>query len=502
LAGAVHAGFRKAAFWFSLLLTVSCRRGSIRVDVGAEATVDAGAVSDALAAPVSEPEGGLLANTVGSRRDGVPGIEEMRGLYALAAVPSPARWSAAAADADASRDDDLSTAWRCEPSAQARCGLELRFDQQTEVRMLRVFTQPAAPDRRRRFDARTHPVKIHVDTGVVAASLSDTQRYQHVVLEPPVRTAALVLEISSVDPVTVAEIEVFGPSGKMREPLRVDPRRVIVRGGDALFPSAHGETGYEATPTWVELLDEPSGSHPVLVGSRLELKQGDRLALLREVGGASCPGAQYEEFGETLVVDLETRVIGRLLGEVGAQAFRSTNGRGVAVLSSPDGYQTCRYDSVACSPSGYVKRGGVIGCDNAGPALLGPRGMRAYEPAVPKGCRAATDGEIAHATTPGELAGAYVSCDGREGFRVLVDSGFCSDGSKVVVLDSALRVVWRASNDVSMAQAKRLEDGRLILSVDKGNTGEIDVLEGGRLRKLFPNATFSLPPASGCRCSA
>jgi hypothetical protein len=155
LAVAAHPGFRKAALWFSLLVAVSCRRAPVRVDVGADAAVGAGAVSDALAAPVSEPDGGPLADTVGSRRDGVPGIEEMRGLYALAAEPSTARWSAAAADAAASRDDDLSTAWRCEPSAQARCGLELRFDEQTEVRMLRVFTRPAAPDRRRRFCGQT-----------------------------------------------------------------------------------------------------------------------------------------------------------------------------------------------------------------------------------------------------------------------------------------------------------------------------------------------------------
>ena len=265
-------------------------------------------------------------------------LEGLSKLHALAAeIEAPAWSSASDDDPTLARDDDISTAWRCTPTKDARCALGLRLPRPTRLKALRLYALAGPTLSDAREGVRISKLRVHTDEGFVDVPLPDDLTHTYIVLGQPVTTQAVAVEVLETrgkkkGTLHLAELEVYGEDGEPREPWTIDPLRTIVRVEPDPWTRSAG--GWALRGSHLEMVEADGSSRRLSTGTALVGKLGDRMLLLERIEHTSC--ARHE--GTFFLVDQKTRVIAPLgaLGGAGADIYRHIDGTGFAVgHSSP-----------------------------------------------------------------------------------------------------------------------------------------------------------------------
>jgi hypothetical protein len=474
-----------------------------------------------IAALDAAPTGGLAMEDSAPATDArarllrdYPKPAESATYYAYEAEATQPIWAGAGGPAGLVRDDDLATAWSCAGlGAASRCAVALQLPSEAAVHMVRIaITASPSPGSKAPADI---PLRIHTGQGWLDARLTRTLDHQHVMIEQGIKTRTLVLELLPVEQgeaLGIAEVDLFGPTGPRRAPLALDPRRVVVRTNGRFY--RQGANGYaEAKTAWLEQIVDLSGApRRLLQGSNLFMQPGDRLALVRQLGSANCPGAEVHEGGELLVIDTVTRLMVRFASfESHQHAYRRNDGMGVVVeLVSGDGQQTITkayaIDGKG-TPTTRMPPASALSAD------LSTRGRRRdsyadFPKVTTRACREPTEAERDRVRRTGVFAAEHgertsLLCKDADGNRVSVIGEKCDDHPWIVV---AFDKAWRRSPGARLtgdfAEIREL-DGRLLVGMVTGDSADIHVLEpDGKLRLLLRNAAFEVHIPSTCRCSA
>jgi hypothetical protein len=451
-----------------------------------------------------------------------PAAKDVVGYYAfegelLVADDGPQR-----ADPRSVRDDDLLTAWRCTlGSREQPCVLSLRFSEPIEIGLLRIAGPARTPGARPGEPERPKRLRIHTGRGWVEVKLANSSEHQHISFRPPIPAAAISLEITEsygepARPTGIAELDLFGQKGPRHAPLVMDPNRLIVRAQSPFFRHAPDDESVPdfAAPAWIEELDHGNTTRRLFRGSAIHTLPGDRLAGVSIRHSYSCPGAIHYAYDTHFVVDTSTR-LSVSLGEsgMGSHWLREKLGQGVAVSSLSSEDDSAVYNWLRLMPNRRLKDGIAKPCYNGRcPAL---KTFSDFRPPAPRGCHAVTKGELtrlrdssgkrmeAHERESFLGSGRWLVCAGPEGYDVwVVDRGKCEEGgARVLVVDRRSTIVEQSlGGDTGV---RRLEDDRLLIGIDNGDTGEILTVEpAGKLRRLFRHAAFAISAPSGCWCSA
>lgn len=255
-------------------------------------------------------------------------LERLSKLRALAGAIEVPDWSAEGHGLPRlSRDDDLRTAWVCDPDEDHPCAIGLHFPEMAEVEIVRLY---AATPGGKEPSARPQTVRVHTAEGWAEARLADDDRPWHVVLGEPIRSPNVILEVLDTHgegPLHLAEIEVYGPSGPVRPPLHVDPSRAVVS-FDATPWKSKLKTN-TATPSFIEQVDVDGRLHRAFPGTALIGRAGDRMMLVEHAAWTTCDDGQ----GTYELIDLHTRVFVPLgdFGGFGEPAFAHAQGLGMAL---------------------------------------------------------------------------------------------------------------------------------------------------------------------------
>jgi hypothetical protein len=340
---------------------------------------EAAAASLPAAATAQAPDETAASNLELSRRSGHPLSDGGPGWHALAAEAATPAWGRSGGTTSAARDDDLKTAWTCESAAEdgPPCALLLAFPERARVRLIRVFASLGTWYEERGRFARVKTVRVHTGRGWMEASLEDRWSYQYLLLNEEVETDGITLEVVDTYPgsdsaaVGFAEVEVFGPAGRAREPLDLDPRRAVIQPGRSRppagveVPSGPGdrpvlfssdyeeETRAQVLSPWLEVIDAAGGSRRILDATALLGEPGDRYLLAERLSRMGCSYEYEVAAAEYTVIDRETRAF-LDVGETDTAdgpVFRHRDGNGFAIAPGP---------SVVIEPESAVLRTVVV----------------------------------------------------------------------------------------------------------------------------------------------
>jgi hypothetical protein len=346
-------------------------------------------------------------------------LEALSELRALAGDIEAPQWSAASDDDPAlARDDDISTAWRCTPNADAHCALGLTLPRPVRLKALRVYAASASTGRDARDQTRPTKVRVHTDEGFVDVPLPDPVRenaftHLYIVLGQHVSTRAVALEVletrGNKGPIHLAELEVYADDGKPREPWNIDPARTFVRVDADPWTKASG--AWQLRSGVLEVVESDGSVRGLMAGTALVGKVGDRMLLLERIAHTQCTAHE----GTFFLVDQHTRVIAPLgaLGGAGAEIYRHALGLGFAVgrntevettlhgvvleeheyrrkrtparrdQRAPDTFEAWNFDTEPVRRGGAgpddLPRGCVLGSDDLMAELSSALGRRAFE---------------------------------------------------------------------------------------------------------------------------
>lgn len=488
-------------------------RGAVVADAAPSGTasLESPVVPDAQAAPPSWKA---------RRAEGHPVAHALDWMAFEAQVSTPS-WSAPAEHPEATRDDDLLTAWTCAvPEVGPPCALAVSFGVEADVRLLRLFGSVGATRAERQGFRRVRTIRIHTGQGWLEAAVEDWWDHQYVILEPGVRTRWLALEIRETygdagDVVGIADLEIFGPEGPRRAPLAFDAGRVIVRGSPAFWGGGREGTTPEnpTAPTWIEIRDDRGGARRWWRGTAV-LAQVDGYALVERSSGSSCPGAYMTQSGTMFLAISQTRALINIgaLGGVGGGVWTRREGPAFATSGYDPLEDAAPFRIVAVANDRLEFSGETLASWEEFERYASDRGFvpAEREPPVP-GCR-----EVSGAAARGLLRGpafagmtdedyVWTRCDAGEGRSVLFLADVCSGGmeSPVVVVDAAGEATLPRPDVRGEVHLRRLDDGTLLIAVNDASRSNIyRIGPDGGLELAYENAAFRLWINHNCQCNA
>ncbi len=440
-------------------------------------------------------------------------LDQITGLQALAAAIEIPDWSVSGDDqVRAMRDDDLMTAWSCHPEAYRNCAIGFHLTAPAEIRAVRLYA--AAPGKAFEQHARPAKVRVHTDLGWVTADIADGPGYAYVVFGKPVTSGTLIVEILSTHgrkktDLFIAEVEVFGYGGAGREPLVLDPARMITEVDGE--PWRKGRDGQIRGASFLESLDDDGSTRRMMPGTAIYGRAQDAIVLIEALASTDCRG----HTGMFYLLNLNTRVpvaIGDL-GGMGGQVFRSLDGLGFVA-----GF----VDQVEARVTGLVLEGDEYKYRRSQrlAAVQGPAALDEWkierEP-MPRGgapinrpaeaCTLGSDDLVAQlrAATGGKpegRPGEWMVCDLGDGARAFfTDHGPCGKSWEITILDKANKVVATKAAKRKGARLRTRRWTGLELLIELGGLDDVvellHVTKSG-MKSLGTRAFAASPPAT-CR---
>lgn len=440
-------------------------------------------------------------------------LDTIDGQKALAGALEIPEWSVpGTGDVRAMRDDDLESAWECQPEAHKPCAIGIHLAKAAEVRAVRFYA--AAPGEAYEQHARLAKLRVHSDEGWFDADVLDGPHYAYVVFGRPVKTSTLVLEILATHGrkqggLHVAELDVFGHGGTARDPLVIDPARIItVVDGK---PWSKGHDGQLRGASFLETLNDDGTTRRIMPGTAIYGRAEDDIVLVEALSGSDCRTHQ----GLFFLLNRKTRVpvpVGEL-GGMGGQVFRSRDGLGF-VAGFVDEVEA-RVTGVVLEGDSYKHRRSQRLAAVEGPASLDAWGIdraplqRGGAPLnrPVEGCALGSDDTLAMLRTavrgkaegkPGE----WTVCDLADGARVFVsDHGPCGKSWEITILDAANKVVATkaAKRKGALLRTRRSAAKELLVEVG----GSDDAVELFRATKTglvsLGDRAFAAPAPEKCR---
>lgn len=439
-------------------------------------------------------------------------LDRLSKLYALAAAVEVPEWSTEGdGPSRLTRDDDLRTAWVCDPEEGRSCAIGLHFPQVSEVEIIRLY---AAEPGGKVASARPSLVRVHTNEGWVEARIGDDDRPWHVVFGEPVTTRNLILEVLETHgdgPVHLAELEVYGLSGEARPPLRLDPDRTVVTFDGS--PWRRKLRTHYATPSFIEEVDVHGRLQRRFPGTALVGREGDRMMLVEHTSWVTCGDRQ----GSYELLDLHTRVFVPLgdFGGFGRRIYPHAEGLGLGsgVLDVDDGdvhavvLDEGRYERRASgllgeeTPTELLESWGIV------PTAL-PRTDAHPIDAPPTGCGTARLEDLAalepHLPKRAKIvAEQWMGCSLGGGSRLLLTTGGkCGREWHVAALDGDGELLGHLSGkEIDTHLRLRRLDGEAMLLDRWGSDDEprVVLIDADGPRELPTAAALSLRPPAGCR---
>jgi hypothetical protein len=451
-------------------------------------------------------------------------------LYALEGTAMTPSWAEAGADPAAARDDDLLTSWSCTRSGEARpCGLGLALPEEAEVHIIRLFPGAGTSHAEFRAHARPRKVRVHTDMGWADASVKRGWDHRHILLPAGIVTRTVAIEILETRPgrtdssVHVAELELFGVSGKARGPFEIEPRAAIVRFESRAWKDEDEELA-TVTPSFVELADGRGGARRLVRGTGLAGRPGDRFMLVERATGMHCPrGSYHTSSGAYTLVDTKTRLFWDVgaLGGVRALVFRHPEAIGFA---------TARRDGSEVDPAGGVLVEGnmfrMLGDREAAFESAEDVAAWGFTEAGVECCPSADASgwqeckQVAQNKARKLLAGlggqswetfwleheesspgGWMRCRLEDTVHLLVYlPEECDPAPSVLVtLDPSGKILdWRMSG--SLRPGAELAYRRLVEAANGDGGSILRIGEAGKIEELYPDALFSLHTPTLCAC--
>lgn len=434
--------------------------------------------------------------------------------HALQARISRPEWSAEGAAEAAAMDGDLLSGWTCTPTANRPCALGLSLPRRARIHGLRLFGGSGVSRKAHRATARPAGVRIHTAGGWVEGKLVDRWDYQHLLLDPPLETAALVLEVRSLHgrgALTVAELDLVGDGAPPRPALKLDPRRHVTR-TDAAFWG--GGDPARASAAWLEQLDDQGRPRRLMRGVAAHGNSGDRFWLVQRHASCSCPGAYTVLSSRFALLDTRTRLFYavRLQVGIGSQVLRHRAGQGFATsgYSMGDDQQVARALLLQKDGATTIRVAIDAKSDRLDKTLAGWGFPKPRRDVLPPGCRAARGAELqplARLKWQEKMpTRGWVVCPDSSGHRVIWRSSMCDQGYTVAVLSAAGKLLHsRQGSEMTLAVARVLPGGRVLISIERkdGDAGDLYLISAaGKLSRTVTNALLRVGFPSGCRCSA
>ena len=278
-------------------------------------------------------------------------LDKLSRLRALTGAVEIPEWSSPGEGTERLvRDDDLRTAWSCRVRPEQPCAIGIHFPEPAELEAVRLYAIPRGEKGAR---SRLKRVRLHTTDGWAEARMADEDGAWHVLLGEPVRTRNVSIEVLETwgdEPLELAELEVYGRSGVARDPLVVDPSRVVITfDGPVWRQKLRTST---AGASFVETVDVDGRLRRLLPGSALVGRLGDRMLLVERASWSTCDDHQ----GAYDLLDTQTRVVVPLgdMGGFPGNVFRHAGGLGFAI-GTASGYEV-HVQGVVLDESTYERR--------------------------------------------------------------------------------------------------------------------------------------------------
>lgn len=449
-------------------------------------------------------------------------FEKLSDLHALAGRVEIPEWGAEAEGSPlALRDDDLDTAWVCNPISASACAVGMHLPAPAQVKALRFFVGAGPTGDVWRDHGRIKQLRLHTDQGYADVPVTDDNTHMYVVLGKPVKTQRLIVEVLDTwggrkdHDLHFAELEVYGIDGEPREPWDLDPKATFVRFEDP--PYRRYSDQYEAGESFLYHVRPDGSVGRFAAGTALFGRSGDRLLLLERLSGAQCPVAR----GTYFLLDQKTRMVmplGELSGMRGS-VFALEDGTGFGV-GYTDEFTTTLY-GVVIDGSTYLRKRTPLREDKREHDSFEAWGLDrdalqfAGLPLGASGCRPAgsTDMSALHeasSSTEGrrrrrgkaEDPKGWLVCPVGTSTAYALDPGQCGSSWEVALVNEAGDLVGRESGkgQGSFVRARRPHDATLLLQVGSADEDfrvfRLD--EEGLSAEPQPSA-FGLPPPAECR---
>jgi hypothetical protein len=382
----------------------------------------------------------LAGGVSGARKLGTD-LEYIAGLTALEGVAAAPEWGAASVGPELARDDDILTAWTCDPADGSRCAIGLSFPEPVELHSVRIYAA-AGPDwKAYNAHPRLQTIRLHTDAGADTAEIDDGAGHRYVFLGRPAKTKTVTVEIINTrggnsGPIHVNEIEAFG-KGTARAPLELDPSRAYVNfvNGDW---KKYDDGQHIVRQAFLEFDREGGAPLRFMRGTAIYGQPGDRFLLIERLHKTSCDFNS----GSYVLLDSQRRTYFPLgpLGGVPGLVFRNEDGMGFAVGHGELwDLRGIVFDGKAVQVKSYPKNARDKPLDymdawNMKPNALPRGGSKWNEP--PANCSAASDAErqLVEAQLGSAAAGELLHCNLAEGAAAISKSG-------VAVVDAAGEIV-------------------------------------------------------------
>lgn len=439
-------------------------------------------------------------------------LDKLSKLRALTGAVEIPEWSSPGEGTERLvRDDDLRTAWSCRVTPEQPCAIGIHFPEPAEVEAVRLYAIPRGEQGTR---SRLKRVRLHTTEGWAEARMADEDGAWHVLLGEPVRTRNVSLEVLETwgdEPLELAELEVYGRSGVARDPLVVDPSRVVITfDGPVWRQKLRTST---AGPAFVETVDVDGRLRRLLPGSALVGRLGDRMLLVERASWSTCDDHQ----GAYDLLDTQTRVVVPLgdMGGFPGSVFRHAGGLGFAI-GTAGGYEV-NVQGVVLDEDTYERRI-TDRLEQRKPAeLLSAWGMEAT-PLVhddahplddpPSGCAPAKAPVLErlapHLPKRTKLVAAqWQACSLDTGTSLLVSTGgACGKQWQVAVLDAEGELVGERSGKQAgtHARLRRIDGGAVMVELwGSDDRPRVLLAESDGIVDVGATTALSLRPPAGCR---
>lgn len=440
-------------------------------------------------------------------------LDNLDKLHALAGALEIPEWAVATTDDVATmRDDDLGTGWKCAIDPYKPCAVGIHLTTQAEVRSIRIFG--AAPGKDYGEYARPAKVRVHSEGGWMDADLLDGPGYGYIVFGKTIESTTLVIEFLGTHGKTkgglfIADIEVFGHGGTPRDPIALDPQRVVtVLDGK---PWTKGRDGHTRGASFLEVLGEDGTPRRLMPGTAIYGRAEDEIVLVEALESTDC----RTHTGMFYLFNKKSRVpvpVGDL-GGMGGMVFRSKDGLGFVAGYVDD--VEARVTGVVLEGESYKHRRSQRLAEVEGPASLdawkierepSQRGGAPLNKPT-DGCTLGTDDTLtvlrnAVKGKPEAKPGEWLVCDVGGGARAfLTDHGPCGKSWEITILDGSDKLVGTKAAKRAGARVRARRLGKEQLLVEVG--GDDDAIETFRvsaagLVSLGTRALAAAPP-DACR---
>ena len=443
--------------------------------------------------------------------------EAMR-LHAIEGKVSTAPWSAAGTAPEATRDDDLDTAWTCTPAAEQPCALGIAFEEPAEVYAVRIYGAAGLDWAEFKGHPRISKVRLHTDDGFLESDVDDGADFGYVAFDSPVKTSTVTVEVIGTtkgkrdEVVHVAELEVFGTGGTNRPPLDLDPSLVYAR----YETTAWGGGGNRLIrQVFLEQARPGAAGQRLVRATALLGRKGDRFLLIERMFGTDCEDTK----GSYFLLDQTTRVMAPLMnfGRPPRGILRHPDGTGFATVAPPD--DPLAYRAVALDDDGVpaVRRPNKkraasellerLGFTDRAPLVRGGTGV---DEALPSGCTRADAATLQAAGVAEADPSVSVVCEldaATQAVVALADA--CGAQTTLVVLDATKAVAHQQGvperDEDGPGRAVRLTQipgvGLVVeTSLQGGDRGQLWRLSSDGIELLATGSLAVRPPAACDAC--